>query len=213
MNDRNLPDSAPHSSEESGELMNREQIGEFRDRKGIFWAARNRILLWYGLILAMIFVAVIPAFRSLLSQRVSERVQHDMIEKMATFDALIEGKTNDTIEGSHWSERQDDRIRKPTSSQELAEFFDVYLSRQVPEDDVFLIAILDGRFYKSSPRGRPELLKRDGALMKRWARQTIAKQGREEAGELGQLLYVTRPIWLNGELAGVFVLALSLIHI
>jgi signal transduction histidine kinase len=178
-----------------------------RDRKGIFWAARNRILLWYGLILTLIFIAVIPAFRMLLMHRVEERVQSDMADKAATFDALFAGKANGSLEESHWLERRDKRLREPISRLQVEEFFDAYLSRQVPEDDVYLIAFLDKKFYKSSPRARPEILKQESPLMQKWARQVNLKMGEEDAGELGTLVYIARPVKLNNQVVGVFVVA------
>ncbi|MGG6269340.1 sensor histidine kinase [Leptolyngbya sp. AN03gr2] len=178
-------------------------------RKGIFWAARNRILLYYSLLLVLIFVAVIPAFRSMLMRRVDERVRRDMTEKADTFTALLQGQINDSLEGSHWSERQDQRLQPPDSVQELAEFFDAYLSRQVPEDDVFLITFIEGKFYRSSPRARPEVFKQNTALMNRWAKLSTSKQGEESIDdpELGKLVYIAKPVQLQGQTIGVFVMA------
>jgi signal transduction histidine kinase len=179
------------------------------DRKGIFWAARNRILLWYSVLLALIFVAVIPAFRSILTLRVSERVRNDMTEKAETFSALLAGKPNGSLEGSHWSERQDKRLRPPTSIQQLEAFFDAYLSRQVPEDETYLITFIDGQFYRSSPRARPEILKQDSPLMQKWAKLSAPNQGEQPTGnsELGDLLYIAKPVQVNDKTIGVFVMA------
>lgn len=193
-------------------LNNNEKPGSLVSTTGgkrIFWAARNRILLWYGLLLALIFVAVIPAFRSLLMLRVNERVRGDMIEKADTFTALVSGKPNGSLEGSHWFERKDDRLQPPTSIQELEAFFDAYLSRQVPEDDIYLITFIEGKFYRSSPRARPEILKQDSPLMKQWEDLAASKQGEEPTGnpDLGNLLYIANPIQANGKTIGVFVMA------
>jgi signal transduction histidine kinase len=179
------------------------------DRKGVFWAARNRILLWYSMLLVLIFIAVIPAFRSILTLRVSERVRHDMAEKTEAFSALLAGKPNGSLEGSHWFERQDERLRPPTSLQQLEDFFDAFLSRQVPEDEVYLITFIDGQFYRSSPRARPEILKQSSPLMQQWAKSSAPQQGERPTGnpELGDLLYIVRPIQVNGETMGVFVMA------
>jgi signal transduction histidine kinase len=191
--------------------MDDEQLQEKSDfpieRKGIFWAARNQILLYYGLLLVLIFIAVIPAFRSLLMLRVDERVRGDMNEKVDTFTALLTEQSNASLEGSHWSERQDERLKTPKSLQELEAFFDAYLSRQVPEDDVFLITFLNGEFYRSSPRARPEILKQDSRLMNQWAKLTTPKQGEESIDdpELGELLYIAKPVQINGRTAGVFI--------
>jgi HAMP domain-containing protein len=186
---------------------NDEQSDIPSDRKGILWAARNRILLWYALLLALIFIAVIPAFRSLLMMRVGERVRHNLTEKAETFNALINEMPNGSLEGSHWFERKDERLQSPASVQELEAFFDAYLSRQVPEDDVFLITFIAGNFYRSSPRARPEILKQNSPLMKRWSRLTAPTQGEESANdpELGSLPYITKPVQVDGQTVGIFV--------
>jgi signal transduction histidine kinase len=176
-------------------------------RKSPLWAARNRILLWYCLLLVMIFAAMLPAFRTLLLLRIDERVRNDMQEKTETFDALIQGKISNDPQNAHWYEHRDHRLRPPSTQQELSEFFDVYLSRQVPEDEVYLLAFLNETLYKSSPRARPEIIKQDSALLQQWAKQTTEERGERPAGKLGKLLYIVRPIQLNGQLAGVFVVA------
>ncbi|KAM3115398.1 sensor histidine kinase [Phormidesmis sp. 146-33] len=177
--------------------------------KGIFWAAQNRILFCYGLLLALIFIAVIPAFRSILMLRVNERVRGDMTEKASTFNALVEGKLDGSLEGSHWSERRDERLKPPTSIKDLEAFFDAYLSRQVPEDDVYLITFTDGDFYRSSPRARPEILKQGSSLMNQWAALTIPQQGEKPVDdpELEKLIYIAQPIQANGQTIGVFIMA------
>lgn len=179
------------------------------DRRGIFWAARNRILLSYSLLLALIFIAVIPVFRSMLLLRVNERVRSDMTEKAETFTALVKGEPNSSLEGSHWLERQDDRLKPPASRQDLEAFFDAYLSRQVPEDDVYLITFIDKSFYRSSPRARPEILKQESSLMNRWATLTTPQQGEKLLNDpqLGDLVYIAKPIQANGQTIGVFVIA------
>ena len=127
--------------------------------------ARTRILLWYVLIVTFIFVVSIPTFRLLLYTHVDTRVRRELREKMETFKSLIATGTvpyqmEIDIEDMEEFERirADERLKPPSSRQELKDFFRAFLSRQLPEDDSYLIAFLNGKFYRSSPRGRPEPL-------------------------------------------------------
>jgi signal transduction histidine kinase len=180
----------------------------------LFGAARTRILLWYAAILLFIFLVGIPAFRQFLFAEVDQRVRRDMAEKVEIFRALLEGELvdqdidNAAVDES-WLDRKDERLKKPYTPRELSEFFDAYLSRQIPEDEVYLIAFIDGELYKSSPRGRPEPLKKDAPLMQRWAKSAEVRQGRDVTNDpqLGDLLYLIEPIKINDQVLGVLVVA------
>nr|WP_026082731.1 HAMP domain-containing sensor histidine kinase [Mastigocladopsis repens] len=184
--------------------------------KKFFGEARTRILLWYILIISFIFIVSIPAFRLLLYTRVDARVRREQNEKMENFKALlahgtIPYKMRGNTENREESEMDaDERLMKlPSSEEELEEFFDKFLSRQLPEDDTFLISIVHGKFYKSSPRGRPKELSKDSVLMRRWAKQTQPEQGEEEISDpaIGSIIYVLEPVTINGQTLGAFVVA------
>ncbi len=51
--------------------------------------ARTRVLLWYVLILGLVFLAGVPAFRYLLFQRIDERVRRDMATEIEIFRDLL----------------------------------------------------------------------------------------------------------------------------
>lgn len=185
--------------------------------KNFFGEARTRILLWYILIIAFIFVGFIPAFRLLLYSRVDQRVKSDLREKMETFQAVLVSeplpdqvkKNTEEIEESEIIDSVDEPFKRPSSKQELKELFDGFLSRQLPEDDSFLISFVDGKFYKSSPRGRPQALAKNSELMRRWAKQTQPQQGEKQISDsaIESILYLSEPVKINGETVGVFVVA------
>jgi signal transduction histidine kinase len=187
--------------------------------KGIFWAARTRILLWYIAILAIIFVIFIPVFLQLLYTRVDARVRRDMTEKTEAFEALLAGKTatekaddgeeeDDEVENQP-IERPDTRLKPPETTQDLEEFFDAFLLRQLPEDEVYLLSFVNGKLYKSSPRARPEILARDSQLVRKWAKQVTPDRGETVINdpEIGTLLYIIRPVIVDDQPLGVFVVA------
>ncbi|MGG6269341.1 ATP-binding protein [Leptolyngbya sp. AN03gr2] len=186
-------------------------ITEQPTKLGFFWAARTRILFWYVVILLFIFLASIPAFRYLLSSQVDRRVRDDSMEKIDTFKSLLNGELIDeeNVELDEPSTQQAQSFQKPYSKEELANFFDAYLSRQIPEDDIYIMTFVDGQFHKSSPRARPDILKRDSALVQRWAKQTKAEEDKHLTNdrELGDVLYIVEPVKVRDQTLGVLVVA------
>ncbi|NJP12018.1 MAG: HAMP domain-containing protein [Leptolyngbyaceae cyanobacterium RU_5_1] len=186
----------------------------------ILGEARTRILLWYSLILGLVFLAGIPAFRYLLFQRVDQRVHRDMAEEVATLRSLItssdrflnhlEDQNPEALE--HLQEYIKTTHRNavpPRSSADLEQFFRQYLRYSIPDDSTFLITFVNGEFFKSSPRGRPKPLQKESNLMRQWAKQIQPTQGEREFAdpEVGKLLYTVEPIQINGRTRGVFVVA------
>ncbi len=98
----------------------------------------------------------------------------------------------------------------PLSSRESLEiFFRKYLLHRIPKDDTFLITFIDGQFFKSSPRARPQPLHRESLLMQQWAKQTQSRAGEVEVNipEIGKVIYRVEPVSVNGRPRGVFVIA------
>ncbi|MGB3642359.1 MAG: HAMP domain-containing sensor histidine kinase [Rivularia sp. (in: cyanobacteria)] len=185
--------------------------------RGLFWATRTRILLWYVLIITFIFFVSIPAFRQILYARVDTRVRRELMEKIQTFNRLIENEADteefsetesEQIEDSDWVHEPDSRLVRPSSKQELKDFFNAFLAKQLPEDDTFLITFVDGKFFKSSPRGRPRIFDRDSELMRRWATLVQPEEGEEDFNDdTGGIIYMNQPVKIQGETLGVFVVA------
>jgi signal transduction histidine kinase len=177
-------------------------------------AARTRILLWYVAVFALIFLVGTPIFRQLLYVRIDARVKEDMVEKVEVFHSLLEGELldedidNPAVDEA-WLENKDKRLKQPYTPKELEDFFDAFMSRQLPEDEVYLIAFVNGEFYKSSPRARPELLKKDSPLMQRFAQATKRDKGLEKTDDsvVGDLIYLVEPVLVNGKVLGVLTIA------
>jgi signal transduction histidine kinase len=193
-------------------------MSHLKNAKGFFWAARSRILLWYLVIIIFIFLVSIPAFRQTLFTRVNLRVRGELREKMAIFEELLadkeitadDGIESDEIEAAELLRETDQRLTKvPSSQEELKEFFDAYLGNQLPHDDAFLIALKDGKFYKSSPRARPEILDRDSHIIRNWAKLTKPEKGEIQTSNntIGDIIYLAKPVKVNNKITGVFVIA------
>ncbi|MBD2297513.1 ATP-binding protein [Nostoc sp. FACHB-190] len=186
--------------------------------KGLFWATRTQILFWYFLILCFIFIFFVPVFRYFLYAQVDRRVHKEINEKMGIFLELVNGKPQflDYLENREADEtinllrEADNRlIKAPKSLDELKDFFDAFLVNQIPEDDTFLIALTEGKFYKSSPRGRPKELSRDSKLIRYWSNLTQPEEGEKiiPGSSVGNIIYLAQPVKINGEVIGVFVIA------
>lgn len=183
-------------------------------RARFFGAARTRILLAYIGILAFVLTIGVPIFRQFLFARVDGRVQEDMLEKMVVFRSSLAGELIDEeVDGSGgneaWIDNKNRQIKKPYNSAELEEFFDAFLARQLPEDEVYMIVFVNGKFYKSSPRARPEILNQNSELMKRWAKATSSSQGTYKTNDerVGDILYFVEPVKVNNQTLGVFAIA------
>ncbi|MEB3218882.1 MAG: HAMP domain-containing sensor histidine kinase [Nostocales cyanobacterium 94392] len=183
----------------------------------LFWATRTRILVWYVIIITFIFLVSIPAFRSLLYSRVDIRVRRELMEKMEIFNQLI-AKGDDVeldeaeleeIDDPDWVNEPDERLVRPESTKELKDFFNAFLAKQLPEDDTFLLTFIDGKFFKSSPRGRPKIFDRDSKLMRDWAKMVKPKEGEQEFpdNQIGGIIYMAQPVKIQGKIVGVFVVA------
>jgi signal transduction histidine kinase len=186
--------------------------------KKLLGEARTRILFWYVLIIIFIFAVSIPAIRLLLNNRVDARVRREQREKMELFKELLANGTTTPYEGETDPQKMEepetissanDNLKSPSSQEELKQFFDTFLFRQLPEDDTFMISFVEQKFYKSSPRARPKPMARNSELMRRWAKQTQPEQGEREISdrEIGSIIYLVEPIKINGETLGVFVVA------
>ena len=114
--------------------------------------ARTRILLWYVLILGVMFLAGIPAFRYLLFHQLDERVSHEMTEESRSFQELLvseerflqalEERNPESFEYLKESiQNSGSHVVPPRSVDDLKEFFSHYLRHSIPADNLSLIHI------------------------------------------------------------------------
>jgi signal transduction histidine kinase len=91
----------------------------------------------------------------------------------------------------------------------LPKLFEEFLYRRIPEDDTFLITIIGGKFYRSSPRALPDILRDNSDLMEHW--QDLQQQEQKDRvtndPNLGNILYLAQPIYRQGKVQGVLVVA------
>lgn len=190
------------------------------NRRGFFWAARTRILFWYILIVGFIFVVSIPAFRLLLYQRVDTRVRRELEGKMYIFNNLVGNdappqnfEIGDEEKNPLWLRDGDpelkERLKPPSTTEELEDFFNAFMAKQIPDDDTYLLTFLHGEFFKSSPRARPEVFDGQSDLMLKWAKITKPIRGERQIndGETGGIIYLGYPVKFQGQTLGALVVA------
>lgn len=175
-----------------------------------FGEARTRILLWYLLLMSFFIAVSLPLMRQAVFAQVNARVREDMAEDKELFQQLL---ANDSEAQEKLRLYQDAPPEKivipPTNQQELEALVDVYLSRRIPEDDSFLIAFVNGTYYRSSPKALPNSLKPGSRLAERWTILETAEQGEQPSSNpnIGSILYLAEPIELDGKQLGTFVVA------
>jgi signal transduction histidine kinase len=178
----------------------------------IFGEARTRILLWYLLLMAFFIAIAIPTIRQRLYARVQARVEQDMIEEIEQFQQIVTKgyKSEDENDLDRLRRRRDNIIWEPPQNlKELVEIFDIHFSDELPDDDVYFIAVVEGKLYKSTPRGLPDVIDRGSALMQSWLKLTERSQGEVEVKDpkIESVLYIAQPIRVSNEVMGVFVVA------
>lgn len=165
-----------------------------------------RTLLWYIVLMVFFMAASLPLIRQFIFVQVDARVREDIFEDIEGFRNLLanDPKTREQL-GLHRGQGSRDFVKPPSNRQELKNFFEAYLSRRIPEDDTFLIALVNGQLYKSSPRGLPKGLRPDSELVQYWLSLQQSAQGEKEipGSKSGSVLYIAAPIWINGEVQGI----------
>ncbi|NEQ24359.1 MAG: two-component sensor histidine kinase, partial [Microcoleus sp. SIO2G3] len=157
----------------------------------LFGEARTRISVSY-LILMLVFTGIsVPAIRQVLFSRVQARIERSLDQEVEEFRRLSSGQNPKTGQ---------------SFGNDAAAIFDVFLSRNIPGNDEFLLTILDGELYQYSPRALPELLQPDSDLIQQWAAATKSEQGSVNTSA-GTILYRVEPLIIDRQKIGVFVIA------
>lgn len=157
----------------------------------VFFRARTRILTWYVVLLASSTLVALLAVRPLLFIGVEKRLEVSLVQEQEELRRLAKGLN-------------------PATSQPFGEnitaIFDVFLSRNIPDDDEFLLTLIKGQFYKSSPTALPDDLNRDSELVNHLAQLTQPEQGKKITSD-NTILYLAEPLRIGDEVRGVFVVA------
>lgn len=177
--------------------------GEAKKQQSPWWRrilkqSRTRILLLQTLTILGIAGLSLPLFLLLFLSEVNRRVQDHLAEEMEQFRVAY----------------RDWETAPNQSFADLQNFATTHLENITPEDDNFLIFILDGTYYQSNPNRLPPLLERESSIMQdvaSWVSTDLSEarmiQGHQRTHDpsIGTLLYLAKPLKLEGEIRGLFV--------
>lgn len=175
-----------------------------------FGEARTRILIWYILLMTFFLCLSIPAIRQRLFALVDARVKEELNEEVTVFNENFATEFDDKKKGI--KQRLTEKygpLKTYFSSQKLSVFFDIHLSQQITQDDTFLLALVEGKFYKSSSKALPKQLQPDSELVENWAKLSQPDRGEQQVSDskIGSILYAAEPVKIEGKTVGVFVVA------
>ena len=154
---------------------------------------RSRILLLYVVLMLACMGAAVPIFQLLVERQVSERVREDLDESKETFETSYKA----------WEQAPNQNVT------DLKGFIDQFLGSYRPEDDNFLILMIDGQFYRANPSVLPKPIRPEAELFQQWQQLTQFERGEWPTSdpEIGTILYKAMPLMLEGELRGIFIAA------
>ncbi|MEG3887992.1 ATP-binding protein [Microcoleus sp. herbarium19] len=175
-----------------------------------FGEARTRILICYILLMAFFVSVSIPTIRQRLFTLVQKRVEEDLSEEITEFKAMLaqeyyakHGAVEQRAKEKYGS------VKTHLHRNKLTAIFDVYLSRELTEDDTFFITIVEGKFYKASSKALPKQLQPNSDLVKGWTQLSQSDRGEQQVldSKVGSILYAAEPVNIQGQRLGVFVVA------
>jgi two-component system OmpR family sensor kinase len=155
------------------------------------WGIRFRILFWYVLILGLALSAAVFVERRVLIVRLEERIDEALVQEISELRVLARGR--DPLTG--------ERFRG-----DVPAIFDVFLRRNIPEQNETYVTYVNGHLYRRSFRDPPYRLDRDPRLNPRWNDLTVPERGRVET-PAGVVEYQAVPVGAKKGDSGVFVAA------
>jgi signal transduction histidine kinase len=156
-----------------------------------FWReTRTRILLSTIGLLGLSVGLAVPMVYKMLFDQVDRRVQQVVREEIDQFQSLV-------------------LQHAPQEPEQVKEILLEFLSSELVEDDLFLIAIYEGEFLLSSPNALPSLFRAGSLQMAAW--QQIQSPVQREVlvadPDIVSMIYWAEPIRVQETVVGVLVVA------
>lgn len=189
------------------------RLDYFQGWLNFFGEARTRILLWYVILMVCFVTICLPVVRQRLFFHVQGRVKSELLEEMEEFNNIIKkGFKSFDEEDRKELRRRNEKINweAPKNLADLKQVFDIHLGDELPDDDVFYIAILNGKFYKSTPRALPAEIDEDSRLMQGWKQLRKPSQREVDFSDVenvGSVLYIAEPVVIDEIVMGILVIA------
>jgi signal transduction histidine kinase len=156
----------------------------------VFFAARTRILVSYLVLLIFSTVVSLWAIRQILISRLETKIETSLDQEVEEFRRLVRDGRNPNT-GQPFGDN-------------ISAIFDVFLARNVPNDNEFLLALLNNQLYQSSHTADLVSLHLDSNRIKTWSK-LIHPEEDEIITLGGPLHYLAEPLKI-GRNHGVFVI-------
>jgi signal transduction histidine kinase len=162
----------------------------------LFGKLRTRLLICFTFTVGGLLFVTVPISRRLIVNQISEREQRSLQESLAAYLQFVQ---------------QEMGAAEGYSSAQLQTLMKEFLRSELPEDDHFMISIVDSKFHAASPVALPPPLQPGSPLMVAWERSTSAHQGTIDTDDeqVGSIVFHTQPLVLGGRVRGVFVAAIT----
>ena len=157
---------------------------KFPKWRRFFFGIRTRIIALYLLLMAGSTGISILAVREVLSVRSEQRGKNLLVQEVQEFRQLLKQCHNSSCNASY--------------------LFDTFLDRNIPVEGEFILTLIEGKIYKSSPVALPESLRMNGKTIEHWAQLTQPEKG-EKVTPTDTLRYMAEPVIIGGKKRGVFV--------
>ncbi len=162
----------------------------------IFYGAGARVLVSYLVLVAFSTVVSLVVIRQLLMVYNERQTRKALVQEVEEFRQLVKGR--DPATGHPFGD-------------DIAAIFDVFLKRNVPNEDEFLLTLLNGRVYKSNPTSLPASVQPDAKLINHWSQLTQPEWSQKEVSDSSFVLFLAEPVVIEGRL-GVFVVLSTDVH-
>ncbi len=129
------------------------------------------------------------AIRHILIAPLEQQIHQSLLQEVKELHQVIKGRNPKT--GQPYGD-------------DVATIFDVCIAHVVPNQNEFVITLLNGKLYNTSSTALPDALNPDSNLVKAWAQLTQPKSDQTQAPG-GYIRYLAEPVRINGE-SGVFVM-------
>ncbi|MBE9047326.1 HAMP domain-containing protein [Pleurocapsales cyanobacterium LEGE 10410] len=164
-----------------------------KNRRNTSYKFQSRILIVYCLLIVLSFSGAVLTIRRLLLFRLHTRIEQALNQEIKELRILVDSKDPETA--------------RPFGDN-ITAIFNVFLQRNVPITDEYKIALLGDSFYASVPAKLPKLIDANSAAVKHWQQLTVPERGRV-SNSAAQIVYLAEPVELDGEIKGVFVIAIA----
>lgn len=163
----------------------------------IFSGAGARVLVSYLVLVAFSTVVSLVVIRQLLMVYNVRQTRKALVQEVEEFRQLVKGR--------------DPTTGRPFGD-DIAAIFEVFLRRNVPNEDEFLLTLLNGQVYKSNPAPLPDSVQPDANLINHWVHLTQPEWSQKEIPGSSSVLFLAEPVVIEGKNLGVFVVLSTDVH-